>query len=355
MIIDDESVQSYLHRKIFRSFSSWDTANFVTYDGQWVDRPSISAKYVSMFENVSDESLMNAVIHNRFINLFDDSLYSHPESYYRALKNVFFREKAYRAGAYGLPIKFCPHCVEHSIVENGFGYFRKSWTDSSINFCELHQTYLYYLRPSKRKTALQDIAIVLSGSIPVSAEHMSGDVLLEPALTKVNIFPVKISSDAILELAQFIATELPFQTLGMSESEELEWISFASYLRLISGMGLRDRYHYTKVSGAHSSIDLNHPVLTSFIREKLHIAVLGMGRSGDFKSLLLTSRNVLPNQILAGLEYSHIKHFLSVVDIENAKLSEMGNVSTVMSALIKQGASLSKPTGSVWDGLQCYF
>lgn len=355
MIIDDESVQSYLYRKIFRGFLSWDTANFVTDDGQWVDRPSISAKYAFMFENVSDESLMNAVIHNRFINLSDDSLYSHPECYYRALKNVFFRGKTYRTGVYGFPIKFCPHCVKRFIVDNGFGYFRKSWTDSSVNFCELHQTYLYYLRPFKRKTALQDIAVVLSGSIPVNAEHMSGDILLEPALTKVNIFPVKISSDAILELAQFIAAELPFQTLGISECEELEWMSFASYLRLISGMGLRDRYHYTKISGASSPIDLNHPVLISFIREKLHIAVLGMGRSRDFKSLLLTSRNVLPNQILAGLEDSHIKHFLSVAHIENAKLSEMGNVSTIVSALIKQGASLSKPTGSIWDGLQFYF
>ena len=68
------------------------------------------------------------------------------------------------------PITFCPDCIQESIRDCGFGYFKAVWWRSL--WCRKHQQRLMVIC-SKGKDLSKDISIVLSGRTPISFAPIS--------------------------------------------------------------------------------------------------------------------------------------------------------------------------------------
>lgn len=163
MFLPGESLQSFIFRQMAIA-GSLDFSCVVDDTGSWVTRPRIPAKYQHIF-HMFDEELLLEITRNSGLAPGPKSLFGNPTSAVVALSDIFAGENSGMTITNGIQIAFCEKCMESSLIENGFAYFKACWLFARD--CDEHNNRLSILKPRRRGGAISAIKDILTGGSPV--------------------------------------------------------------------------------------------------------------------------------------------------------------------------------------------
>ncbi len=157
----DESLHSFIFRKIM-TFDNSSFCCIVGKLGRWFARPLIPENLHFLFEDESDEDLLNA-LRRSWGDETELTIYSNPVLHINLLNNIFRSNPVVSLSPrVYIPVAFCPECLKESINIYGYGYFKSNWL-KGVN-CEKHGVKLEILNDLRFKHAVEKIKLIMCGS-----------------------------------------------------------------------------------------------------------------------------------------------------------------------------------------------
>lgn len=185
----DESIHSFFLRIMLRAGLE-DFTTIITLGG-WGETPSIPYDVRHELNNYSVYFLFE-LFEKQFHLENCQGLFDNRLSYIHLFNEAFFPDKKKSFCGSRLPLRFCLHCIEEQLLDEGFTYFKLDWL--SETFCNVHFTPLHKIRKglsfSKTRDTLKSITLAewneISDFISIETLHPT-------------VFGKKSSSDDFIE------------------------------------------------------------------------------------------------------------------------------------------------------------
>lgn len=159
---EDESLQSFIFRQLSNAGVA-DFASVIDGNGRWLLEPRVAREHQSIFSKLEERELL-AVTRWSGLAQRPVCLFENPVSPIHRLTRIFNSTYKSKGTEQGLQIAFCKVCIEKSIEEYGFGYFKSHWLLQSN--CPLHSQRLYILPLGTRAGAVKALRTIFQGKIP---------------------------------------------------------------------------------------------------------------------------------------------------------------------------------------------
>ncbi len=176
--LEDESVHSWVLRNL-RVSGCLNLHSVIGTNGQWHTIPHLS-KCVGINLVDFDDFELLVWLRKSNIAVKRAGIFDNPLDYIRSVYRVFTRLDLDKGTRGSIPIRFCSNCVQNSIQDHGFTYFKSEWLCGER--CTIHNVPLMQLKVSRYKETLHSLGLVMSGHLESleSFEQATGR-LSEPA------------------------------------------------------------------------------------------------------------------------------------------------------------------------------
>lgn len=229
MFFVDESLQSFLFRHI-QINGGLDFSCVIDDSGSWLSKPSVPEKYQHIFR-MFDERLLLGIARQSGLATEPDCLFANPTSSVITLSKIFAGESHEKYSVSGIQIAFCKKCIESSLAENGFAYFKTNWLFKS--YCNQHSVRLSILKHRRRGGAVKAVKELLSGGLPPNSD------LFRKQYEQGKYWQLNISASQSQEnKVHYMPCVVPFLLCWLQENLEV----------LTSNHKLRKRYWMTNLA-----------------------------------------------------------------------------------------------------------
>lgn len=208
----DESLHSIMLRALLTYNPHAKPIGIIGHAGYWIDAPFIQKEYEHLFYRYPDHHLLETIDITLSITGRGNNLFSDPTKYADRIKSTFFSGRKTRDRASSRKkVKYCLRCIEESIEEYGYGYFRYIWDFSSI--CLIHNYPLKELPELTFHKSLKVIKKLLQGrdfSGAITLELKPNEKLVHSLPNTENrhekyFYPIKIAACAKRTFAYWVA------------------------------------------------------------------------------------------------------------------------------------------------------
>lgn len=135
---NDESLQSYLFRTL-KVNGFFDYSSILVPRVGWGSKPSLPYEARDIFSEEDKSYLLKRLEISTILSEYESDCSNHFD-YVQSFDRTFFPQTKIKSAGKGIPIHYCPHCIEEQIYEYGFSYFKLCW--QSQDYCFLHANNL---------------------------------------------------------------------------------------------------------------------------------------------------------------------------------------------------------------------
>lgn len=171
----DESVQSWIVRNL-KVLGCSSYRSVIGPNGQWLLAPYFTNECSVDIRTLDDAELLSFLRRSGLAKK-QAGIFENPVDYLSSVHRVFQRNDDYWSDKGSVSIRFCYHCIEESIREYGFAYFKSAWLHNVK--CDIHYVPLIQLKDSTYKVGVNSLVIVMSGrELPdIFTENINSSIL----------------------------------------------------------------------------------------------------------------------------------------------------------------------------------
>lgn len=348
----DESIHSFIFRRLSLRSDKFYPDTIVTKDGQWRLFPQVRMEDAHLFHDLGREFLFQLVSRNLWINYQRDSLFNHPERYFWPVDNIFYpsKSKAYLPRRQPKAISFCSECINDEIKNYGFGYFKDTWNYES--YCDKHKKGLKALKVNKRRAAISNIQRILRGE--TLEDHLLEDSMNYSYQDKSNpslFYPIKVSRCVVFDLGYFIREEAEDLELVDPRLDYLEWMQLGGRLQTKSMEGDSEFFSLND-----SPIDLilneENQFIQQFIKDNMLLVLQPMGKKNEYQEVMM-----IPNNYNCNTCVQRDKCVTSLMTYEELNVDDVDfdfllDNSTVMKWLKSENYMIKTTGNKIWSPIE---
>lgn len=207
----DESLHSFILRHQLLFHPEIKPIGVITGGGSWRKSVFVPKKAQHIFHSFPDHELLEVIDDGTVVTGFNNKLHDSPTRYTERVKEVFFHERPEAVKSRGnIRVSFCEYCINESISNFGYGYFKTAWNYKSK--CEKHGVQLRQLPPDGFSKNFKRIKSILKGNISKSFFSKQPVFLDSPHRNVIDLkdknvntfYPVKVARCAIVDFLKWI-------------------------------------------------------------------------------------------------------------------------------------------------------